>query len=225
MSTARIARAALAAAGLASAAACAPTIRSQRDEAIPVPHGATWAWTARDTTGEDQADPTLGGAIARQQLGRAIAATMESKGFRQVESETEADFLLTIYLGAAPTPHRRQARSTVAVGVGWSSRYGRYGRYDPWRWGGGWGGGWYWPLGGISPWGWGWYAPMIVVGAGAPGYGGGYRTSAPLVVVLRLRSTGDVAWRGEYFADSYDLYRISQGRVQEIAARLLADLH
>jgi hypothetical protein len=45
-----------------------------------------------------------------------------------------------------------------------------------------------------------------------------------LVALLRLRSTGDVAWRAQYRADAYDLAYLTQQHAREIAEKLVASL-
>lgn len=204
MSIHRTLRAAAAAASLASAAACAPTISSDRDEFISIPQGATWAWGARDTTGRYERDPALSNEITHQRLQRAIEAAMQAKGFRQTADTSQAEFLLTYYMGVRRSS--MAGRAAVGMGFGW---YGGWGRYDPWGW--------------YRPWGWGWYGP--------PWWGGAMTTMYPrpygegmLVALLRQRSTLDVAWRAQYNMDGYDAHRLSRGRVQEVVNKLFNDL-
>lgn len=205
MSIHRTFRAALAVAGVASAAACAPAISSDRDEFIPIPQGATWAWGPRDTAALDERDPALGNEIVHQRLQRAIEAAMQAKGFHKTADTSQAEFLLTYYMGV-----RRSAMAGTAVvgmGFGWHGGWGRYhpwGRYSPWGWG------------------WGWYgSPMW--GAAMTMYPRAYGEGM-LVAHLRQRSTGDVAWRAQYNMDVYDAHRLSRGRVQEVVNRLFNDL-
>jgi hypothetical protein len=226
------------AAGAAFLAACAPAVRSQRDEAIPVPQGATWAWAAPDTGGPAErgdretperpprgarargADPTGATAIPRQRFHRALEAALEAKGFHRVNGPADADFLLTLAFLGPGGPGWAGART--AVSVGWVGGFGGRGRWGP-------GFGWYQPWGGFGPWsgwawrpwGFGWYGvPMLDM---ATAYPVGSRGTT-LVALLRLRSTGDVAWRAQYRADAYDLAYLTQQRVREIADKLVASL-
>lgn len=219
-----------AAAGAAFLTACAPAIRSQRDEAIPVPRGATWAWAEASGPGAapgrpgvpaDRGDPTALRAIPRQLFHRALETALCAKGFRKVDGPDEADFLLTLALEAPRPAARERGRATVSIGVfgGW----GRWGRYHPWAAYPAWGP--YWPWGGWiwGPWGYGWptisYGPPMVPYpvAVAP------RRMA-IVALLRQRSDDQVAWRAEYRADAYDLAYLTQRHAQEIADRLVATL-
>ena len=220
-------------------AGCAPAVRSQRDEAIPVPQGATWAWAAPDTGGPAergdreapdgpprwarvrQADPTGATAIPRQRFRRALEAALDARGFHRVDAATDADFLLTLsILGPG---QMGPAGARTAVGFGWVGGFGGRGRWGP-------NFGWYQPWGGFfgpwagwawRPWGFGWYGvPMLEM---ATAYPVGAR-GITLVAVLRLRSSGDVAWRAQYRADAYDLAYLTQQRAREIADRLVASL-
>ena len=226
------------AAGAIWLAGCAPAVRSQRDEAIPVPQGATWAWAAPDTGGPGEQrdrdatvrsprgarargdDPTSATAIPRQRFHRALEAALEAKGFHRVDGPAEADFVLTL---AFEGPGRvGPAGARTAVSIGWAGGYGGRGRWGPnWGWYEPWGGfgpwaGWAW-----RPWGFGWYGvPMFDV---ATAYPVGARGTT-LVALLRLRSTGDVAWRAQYRADAYDLAYLTQPRARQIADKLVASL-
>jgi hypothetical protein len=219
MSMKQMLRGTIAAASLASAAACGPTIRSDRDEAILLPHGATWAWGVRDTTERSDRGPALNDEIVQQRFRRAIEGAMQAKGFRQADDPSQADFLLTFtrgIRGAGAGP----GRVMTAAGVGF---YGGWG-YHPWGWYGP--RGFYRPWGFYQPWGWGYFGAPVWGGFVTPMYPAGYRSygESALVAVLRQRSTGDVAWRGRVASDVYDTRRLSQERVQEIVNKLFEDL-
>jgi hypothetical protein len=219
-------------------AGCAPVVRSQRDEAIPVPQGATWAWAAPDTGGPAErgdreapegpprwarargADPTGATAIPRQRFHRALEAALDARGFHRVAAATDADFVLTLaFVGPGQFG---PAGARTAVSVGWVGGFGGRGRwgpnfgwYQPWGWFGPWAG-WAW-----RPWGFGWYGvPMLEM---ATAYPVGAR-GITMVAYLRLRSSGDVAWRAQYRADAYDLAYLTQQRAREIADKLVASL-
>ncbi len=211
----------LAGAGLLSLAACGPTVRSERDEAIPVPQGATWSWEAaaaapRDTGVRAPYGRDAVGAIAEQRFQRALESAMQAKGFRQVADTAQAEFLLGYRIGTGRSHgDARAVHGVVGLGFygGWGYRpwgFGRFGFYRPW--------------GFYSPWAWGWYgAPVWAV---APLTPVGYRSyeDATLVVVLRQRATGYVAWTGRLTPDEYGARRLSQEQAQKIANRLLKDL-
>lgn len=235
-------------AGATLLAGCAPAIRSQRDEAIPVPQGATWAWAAPDAGGPaDSTVKALPGrrsrgarslpgqdlsgtnAIPRQRFQRALEAALAAKGLQKADTLSQPDFLLTLALEPPARSFGGGRVGTVtAVSVGWyggiggpRGRFGRFGRFGPW---GGWGfAGWY------QPWGFGWYGmpmygvPMYGMASAYPAYPASAREPA-VVAVLRLRSSGDVAWRAEYRADRYELVHLTQQRAREIADKLVASL-
>src|SRR5258708_33541698 len=72
--------------GALAFAACAPAVRSDRDESIPVPQGATWAWEpqpgpreiqrppAPDTAGGEEREPrgAMGPRYGMRRDGRSI---------------------------------------------------------------------------------------------------------------------------------------------------------
>ncbi|HET9292881.1 MAG TPA: DUF4136 domain-containing protein [Gemmatimonadales bacterium] len=115
-------------AGLAlAAAACGPTITSDRDESIPMAQGATYVWAGGETVGK-QVDPTVQNEIVHQRIQTSINKEMQEKGFRRIENVDEADFYVRYYLSLK--------RETSYV----SSTTGVYGGYG-WGWGYGYGGG------------------------------------------------------------------------------------
>src|SRR5438477_1258140 len=68
--------------------ACSPVqVHSDRDDSVPVPAHATWAWrlTPAGAT-EDR--------ITDQRLRRIIAAELEAKGFHQVNNPDQATLLV-----------------------------------------------------------------------------------------------------------------------------------
>lgn len=108
--------------GIAAVAACSPAVRSDRDESIPVPQGATWAWETPGGTrqpyesdsaararprammgprygmGEYDRRIPMDNVIFAQRFRRAAETTMQARGFRKVEDPAEAEFLLTFEL-------------------------------------------------------------------------------------------------------------------------------
>jgi hypothetical protein len=219
-------------------AACGPALRSARDEAIVVPQGATWAWGPRDAAyrgdhpreappraarpPSDAAAP--GDEIVLQRFARAAAAAMQAKGFRQVDSAADAEFLLAVGYRAAEARSLRGGPS-IGIGIGgvWGGR-GRRGWYEPWG-GGPWGFG---PRGGgwmFVPWGWSWYGPMGWAQVPMGGAYGpmAYRESA-LVAQLRQRATGYLAWRGQVATDDLAVSHLTQDRMNALVAKLFRTL-
>ena len=243
MRTHQLIRIFAAAAGATVVTACASAIRSERDEAIPVPHGATWAWGREGNqpdTGRyirrgpaETADP-----IVQQRFRRAIASAMQERGFRQVPDSEQPDFILSYAIEPAGGSGSRGVRAPVggvaAAGFGWGGGWGwgygpgfyrPFGVYRPF--------GLYRPWGLYAPWGWGWggwgdpyfgavWMPSYIYPAGYHSYGG-YGESA-LVVELRLRSSGEVAWQGRYHMDPRAARRMSQEEVQDVVNQLVKTL-
>ena len=193
------------AAGAVLLAACAPAVRSQRDETVPVPQGATWAWAAPDTArrenpdsgarpetrqppgrrawaGPDGGDETGAVAIPRQRLRRAVEAAMLAHHFARTADPASADFLLSVTLGeGGRRPAMMGGPPPVAVSIGVGIRGGR-------GWRGPWGypyGAWM-PFGWYQPWGFGYYGYPLWGYATIPAWGYGppmaYGPSAPRVV-------------------------------------------
>ena len=220
-------RATILVAGAALATACAPSIRSERDENIPVPQGATWAWAARAPAARDSGDrgryipERLGyDPIAQQRFRRAIEGAMQERGFRKVDDTAQADFLLGFSFSGSDV-YRQPARGAGAVSVGFYGGWGyrRFGFSRPWGFYRPWG--WY-------PWGWGfaftgypygWYAPAYYPYA-ASGYRDGW-----LTVELRLRSDGETAWLGRYRTEEHEVRRMSQEKIRQVVHQLFDTLH
>ena len=201
--------------------ACGPAIRSDRDEAIPIPLGATWMWGPRAPQPRDDFARGMGEEIVRQRFERAITAAMLAKGFRQVTDTAEARFLFTLGYDPGGQPGMRPGRGAISVGVmggwGWGGRRG-WGGSRPWYPYGGW-------YGLYNPWGWNWWVPMGMMAAAYPmqGYPAMYREGT-LVASLRERESGYVAWRGRVAADRIGTPHLSQRRVQDIVNRLFRTL-
>jgi hypothetical protein len=211
-------------AGLALAflASCAPAIRSERDESIAVPQGATWAWAARDTLARAERGPSSVSEIVQQRLRRAMEATMQQKGYHLVADAAQADFVLSAQFGEPRDGALARVNPAVVVGVSAGWGYGRWGfsrfGYRPW-------GAWE-PFGLYQPWGWGFYGAPVWGGYAVPAYGSGRRvySDRAMVVVLRERSTGQVAWSARLGSDALDSRRLTQDRVQKLANELFRGL-
>jgi uncharacterized protein DUF4136 len=221
-------------AGAALAAACAPSIRSERDANIPVPQGATWAWAgsgsapSRDTSARNRYIPgrytyAVMDPIVRQRFVRATDAAMLARGFHRLEDTSQADFLLSLSFEPEQAYASRYA-AAPAFGAAW---YGGWGwGYSRW--------GFYRPLGFYRPWGWGWGWPWgwgLGIAAypaygydAAPAYGASAYGDVWLVVQLRLRSDGEVAWIGRYRSGAQDLRSLSERQLHQVVDKLFATL-
>jgi hypothetical protein len=219
----RMIRITWAGAGLLTLAACGPTIRSDRDENVPVPQGATWAWAAADTGGRETRGPAPAGAIVEQRFRRAIEGVMLAKGYHQVGDSSEADFALSADFGGGRAEPPAVRHAGAAVSLGFVGRYhpwgfGRFGFYRPWGFS---------PWGFYQPWGWGYYGVPMWGGFVGPGYPSGYRSYSDraLIVQLRHRPTGFVAWSGRLGSDAFYGHRLTQERVQRLVEKLFDSLH
>ena len=215
--------------GAAFVTACAPSIRSERDADIPLPQGATWAWSADHAPAPDtgtarryipqQYTSASVDPIVRQRFRRAIEAAMQAKGFRRSEDPASSDFVVSLSFEGREA--YRSSSVAPAVGFAW---YG--GWYRPWGFGAPWG--FYRPWGwGWSPWGWGLgFATVPAYGYAAPyGYGGRAYRDGWLAVTLSLRSDGEVAWIGRYRNEEHRLREMPQEKVQQIVDKVFATLH
>lgn len=209
----------LAGLGLAFLTSCAPAIRSERDESIAVPQGATWAWAVPDTVARAERGPSPVSEIVQQRFRRAMEATMQRKGYHLVADATQADFVLSMQFGEPQggAPVRRSAVVAVGFSSGWGYQpwgFSRFG-YRPW--------GLWEPFGLYQPWGWGFYGAPVWGGYAVPAGRRVYSDRA-MVVVLRERPTGQVAWSARLGSDALESHRLSQDRVQELTNTLFRGL-
>lgn len=224
----------------ALAAGCAPTVRSERDDNIPIPQGATWAWanaavaaTVHDTDASRRYIPqrfTSGTVdpIVQQRFRRAIEAAMRAKGFRRADDTAQADFVLGFSFDG--TDAYRRPGVAPLVGFGYYGGFYRGGLYRPWGFGAPFG--FYRPWGFYGPWGgpWGWglsFAAYPAYGYGAAmpdGDGTRYYRDGWLVVTLRLKSDGETAWIGRYRGEEHALRDLPQEKVQQVVNQVFATL-
>ncbi len=188
--------------GVAAFAACAPAVRSDRDESIPVPQGATWAWAMPGGPRE----PHLPGApdtadAAERERPRGRGGPRYGRGMDGYGRDIPFDDVIFAqrFRRAAETAmqakgfHRSDDSSqaqfllffTVPAYPGYEA-YPGYGAY--------------------------------------PGPYRGFPRDVRLVVMLRQRESGEVAWRASYIMDIYDMRQMSQASVQRIANKLLREL-
>lgn len=112
--------------GTLAAAACGPSLSSDRDPGIPVPVGATYALVGGANVGEER-DPNLQSGIVHQRIQNAIKSEMAAKGFKEAPEAT-ADFHVRYFISMKTSVRY----NTTTTGVGYRGPYG-YG----WGWGGG----------------------------------------------------------------------------------------
>ena len=154
------------AAGLATIAACGPTISSDRDSTIPIPAGATVEFEGGTVDGPQQVDPAVQNNIVHRRIQLAIVSQLQQKGYKLVDSNQAATFRVRYFVGI------KQNTEYVTTTTGVASPY-----YGPWGYGYGWGAGWGYG-GGIT-------TTQAV-----------NTTDASFVVDLVEEKSGNTAWRG-----------------------------
>src|SRR5215470_14396089 len=126
--------AAMVIAGLLAAGCSSLKVVVDRDNAIAISPGSTWAWGPEPTEKRpDELDPRVNNSIIHGRVKRAVEVVLAQKGFRQTEAAT-ADFLVFYRVGVRDS----KQIVTQAVPVG------------PYYWGG-------------YGWGWGMYGPPPVM--------------------------------------------------------------
>lgn len=156
------------AAGLATIAACGPSISSDRDSTIPIPAGATVEFEGGSVEGPQQVDPAVQNSIVHRRIQLAIIAELQRKGYKIVDSAQAATFRVRYFVGI------KQNTEYVTTTTGVVSPY-----YGPWGYGYGYG------------WGPGWG-----YGGGITTTQAVNTTDASFVVDLQDEKSGNTAWRG-----------------------------
>jgi len=107
------------------AAACGPTITSDRDESIPMPQGATYVWAGGETVGQ-QVDPAVQNSIVHQRIQNSINKELQEKGFSRIDHVDQADFYVRYYLSLKRETSYVSSTSGVyrGYGYGWGWGYG-----------------------------------------------------------------------------------------------------
>jgi hypothetical protein len=148
---------------------------------------------------------------------------MQAKGYDRVADAARADFVLAARFGGPPDggPAPRNTAVVVGFSSGWGFRpwgIGRIGLFRPW--------GFYGPWGPYEPWGWGFYGAPVWGSYAVPASRGGRRaySDRALVVVLRDRPTGQVAWSARLGTDALASRRLTQDRVLDLTTRLFRSL-
>jgi|SoimicmetaTmtHAB_FD_contig_51_878722_length_751_multi_2_in_0_out_0_1 hypothetical protein len=156
------------AAGLATIAACGPTISSDRDSTIPIPAGSTVEFEGGTVEGARQVDPAVQNNIVHRRIQLAIVSQLQQKGYTLVDSNQTATFRVRYFVGIK----QNTEYVTTTTGVA-SPYYGAWGYGYGYGWGAGYGYG-----GGIT-------TTQAV-----------NTTDASFVVDLVDEKSGNTAWRG-----------------------------
>jgi len=110
--------------------ACA-NITYDRDDAIPIPAGATVAFGGSRYEGRENLDPAVDNDIVHRRIRSSLVTQLQSKGFKVVDNAASADFLVRYFVAvrrdtAPVATSSRTVRGAMPVGPGWG-----------WGWGGG----------------------------------------------------------------------------------------
>ena len=98
-----------------------------RDSTIPIPPGSTWAWGPEPPEKRpEELDPRVNNSIIHGRVKRSVEAVMAQKGFRQVEADKIADFLVYYRVGVRES--RQMVTQTTPVAPMWGGwGWGFYG--------------------------------------------------------------------------------------------------
>jgi hypothetical protein len=123
---------AVAAAALTVVACGGPTITSDRDDSIPIPKAATYAWCGNQEmhpkAKEGGADPIATSTIVHQRIHNSINKTLATKGYKMVDDPTQADFCVRYYLGVkTETSYQTTTSGAGMYGPGYGYGWGGYG--------------------------------------------------------------------------------------------------
>ena len=107
-----------------SALACGggPSITTTRDDAVPLPQTASWAWGQADTVSKFELDPAAQNPVLHMRVQMAIQNTLAQKGWTMVQDPADAQLVVTYHIGM-----KRQTEyqtTTTSVGGGWWGGYG-----------------------------------------------------------------------------------------------------
>ena len=86
--------------GLFAVAACSSTsgVSFERNDAVPIPSGATVSFRGDATEGSGQVHPDVANDSVHQMIQRAIMAQLRAKGYTLVDSGTPATFTVRYFL-------------------------------------------------------------------------------------------------------------------------------
>lgn len=115
-------------------AACGPSIQFDRDDSVPIPAGATYAYPPEEDRGTE-VDPTTSNTIVQGRIQRAIDAQLAKKGYKRVNDVAQAEFIVRYFWNVRKETELVTTTTPVMdpyMGWGWGYGYG---------WGWGYGGG------------------------------------------------------------------------------------
>jgi hypothetical protein len=149
-----------------SACETAPPVSVLQAHDASVAPGSTYAWAPVSTQEMQQGDPRIDNDIIRSRIRMAVDTNLAAKGFRLVDDPASAQLLVAYYVG---------------LQQGTDYRVDTYGGAGPvacgWR-------------GCVGGYGWGMYGAPMDADVRAINY-----TNASLILDLKDRSTGKLAWR------------------------------
>jgi hypothetical protein len=100
-----------------------------RDPAIPVSPGSTWAWGPEPREKRpEELDPRVNNSIIHDRVRRAVDRVLAQKGFRQTDANT-ADFLVVYRVGVKDS--RQLVTQSVPAGPYWGGYGYGWGYYGP----------------------------------------------------------------------------------------------
>jgi hypothetical protein len=87
----------LAAVAAVALAACGPSIEFDRDDSVPIPAGATYAYPPEDHSNDPQLDASQSNTIVQGRIQRAIDAQLAKKGYKRVVDFDQAEFVVRYF--------------------------------------------------------------------------------------------------------------------------------
>ena len=91
-----------------------------RDSTIPIPPGSTWAWGPKPSeSGPAELDPRVNNSIIHGRVKRSVEAVLAQKGFRQVDDQQTADFLVYYRIGVRDARQIVTQTTPMGGGGGW----------------------------------------------------------------------------------------------------------
>jgi hypothetical protein len=112
-------------------AACGPSIQFDRDDTVPIPVGATYAYPPEDHSEENPADPSQTNTIVQTRIQKAVDGELARKGYKRVYDVEQAEFVVRYFWNVAKSTQMVTTTTPVVdpyMGYGWGYGYG-------WGWG------------------------------------------------------------------------------------------
>jgi hypothetical protein len=90
--------------GLLAASACGPgAVTSERNDAVPIPAGASVEFRGSTSDASPRVDPAVANDSVHHMIQRAIIAQLRQKGYTIVDTTKSATFTVQYFLGVSPT--------------------------------------------------------------------------------------------------------------------------